>query len=496
MSAPATDRRVVPRTVGRLLGLCLLTLMSSAALHAARAQTPAPASTHAVVVPVGQGRLFRLNHDATNVLVADSAIADVQVVSPRLVYVYGRHVGETTLHATGADDGVDAALRIRVQRSADAAQSALSRDAAQSAQSRDAAQSAQSRDAAQSAQSRDATQAGQVALQGSRPPPVSGAVHAPVSLRFLGDQLVVDGPVANLGEAMEVEGAAHAYAAPNFPPLDRTQLAGTQQITLRVRIAEVHRQDLNNLGINWGVTAQPGKFTIGFFTNSVISGFSQGVSAGTAFGALGVGFRDSTLNANALINALAQEQIVTMLAEPNLTTMSGETASFMAGGEVPIPVPQQNGVTTVDYKRYGVSLAFTPTLLPEDRIAMRVRPQVSEIDNSTNVEIANNQVPAFTERAAETNVELASGQTIAIAGLFQNNLTDQVRRLPFLSDLPVIGALFRDTTFQRDQLELVILVTPYLSRPMSSPDSVLPTDELSALRDRPSALSHAGFVVN
>lgn len=453
--------------VRRVCAICLLFLIGVVPQRAI-AQTQGATPQNVAVVLLDQGRLFRLDHDATHVLIADSRIADVQVISPRLVYVYGRQVGQTTLHATSAEDNVLAALTIRVERSGAAARADLLRNGVPSAPS----------------------------VRQRAPIPLTGLTRGPVDLRFIGNQLVVEGPVANLGEAMQVEGAAKAYAAPNLPPLDLTQLAGTQQITLRVRIAEVDRQDMNNLGINWNVMAQPGSFLIGFFTNSVISSFSQAVSAGTSFGSLGFGFQNNRVNANVLINALEQEQIITMLAEPNLTTVSGQTANFLAGGEVPIPVPQSFGVTTIEYKPYGVSLAFTPTLLPGGRIALRVRPEVSEINNNVNITIDGNTVPSFTDREAETNVELASGQTIAIGGLFQNNLSDQVQRLPFLGKLPVIGALFRNTTFQRNQLELLILVTPYLSKPMNTPDTPLPTDDSSALRSRPSALSHAGFVVN
>lgn len=174
--------------------------------------------------------------------------------------------------------------------------------------------------------------------------------------------------------------------------------------------------------------------------------------------------------------------MLSLLAEPNLTTLSDETASFLAGGEVPIPVPQAYNVTTIDYKTYGVALSFTPVLLPDGRIAMTVKPEVSEISNTQTLTINNYQVPSFITRRAEANVEMASGQTMAIAGLFQRRLQDDVDRLPGLGDLPVLGALFRSTRFQRDETELVILITPYLSQPTQSPDIPLPTDDAAALR--------------
>jgi pilus assembly protein CpaC len=199
------------------------------------------------------------------------------------------------------------------------------------------------------------------------------------------------------------------------------------------------------------------------------------------------------VNAEALVNALAREGVMTSLAEPNLMTLSGETASFLAGGEVPIPVPQAYNETTIDYKTFGVALSFTPVVLPDDRIAMRVKPEVSEISNSNAVTLNNFQVPSFITRRAETNVEMASGQTLAIAGLFQRRLQDDIDRVPGIGDLPILGALFRSTRFQRDETELVILITPYLAQPASSPNAQLPTDDVS-LRRRPG--SGIGFAVH
>jgi len=429
--------------VRSVLLLAALQFLSTARLAPTAAQQAVNAPRAVVTVGVGEGRLFRLDRDASNVFVANSAVADVQVASPRMLYVYGRRIGQTTLTAVGTGDNVAGSMTVRVQRNADA---------------------------------------------------VSGALNgkSAATLGFAGDRLVMRGPVGDVGEALEVEGTARSYSPAGRPPIDRTRLAGTQQITLRVRIAEVSRNDLNRLGVNLSAIANPGSFTINFLTNSFVNGI------GTALGenALQAGFGVNTgrLNANALVNALQREGVLTLLAEPNLTTLSGETASFLAGGEVPIPVPQAFNVTTIQYKQFGVSLAFTPTLLPGNRIAMRVRPEVSEISTVNALNINGYVVPAFVTRRAESNVELASGQTIAIAGLFQRRLQDDLDRVPFLGDVPVLGALFRSQRFQRAETELMILVTPYLSAPTGAPGAIpLPTDDLNS---RPRPLARAGFVVN
>ena len=206
------------------------------------------------------------------------------------------------------------------------------------------------------------------------------------------------------------------------------------------------------------------------------------------------------MNGEALINALQSEGLLTMLAEPNLTTISGETASFLAGGEVPIPVPQALGVTTIQYKQYGVQLDFTPTLLPGNRIAMRVSPEVSEISTANSVSIGGVTVPAFVDRKALTNVEMASGDTLAIAGLFQRTVQNNISKFPFLADIPVIGALFRSTSYQKAETELVILVTPYLTKPVSPQRAyTLPTEAPAYARlpgAAPAGAPNGGFVVD
>ncbi|HYN45834.1 MAG TPA: secretion system protein, partial [Allosphingosinicella sp.] len=168
--------------------------------------------------------------------------------------------------------------------------------------------------------------------------------------------------------------------------------------------------------------------------------------------------------------------LVTTLAEPTLTALSGETASFLAGGEFPIPISQSLGSVTVEYKQYGVGLAFTPIVLEDGRISMRVRPEVSELSTIGSIRLNGFEVPALTTRRAETTVELGSGQSFMIAGLLRNHNTNSIDRAPFLGNLPILGALFRSTRFRREETELVIVVTPYLVRPVSASQVSLPTD--------------------
>jgi pilus assembly protein CpaC len=179
-----------------------------------------------------------------------------------------------------------------------------------------------------------------------------------------------------------------------------------------------------------------------------------------------------------LIEALQNSGALSILAEPNLTAVTGETASFLAGGEVPIPVPTGNNSEsiTVQYKPFGVSLAFTPTMVKQNRIALKVKPEVSSIADNVNFGIQGFNLPSFTVRRAETTVEMASGQTFAMAGLFQRDITRNVDKMPLLGDVPVLGQLFRSERYQRNETELVILITPYLVEPVSDKSLATPLD--------------------
>jgi pilus assembly protein CpaC len=183
------------------------------------------------------------------------------------------------------------------------------------------------------------------------------------------------------------------------------------------------------------------------------------------------------------MDLLAQEGLVSLLAEPNLTAVSGQTATFLAGGEFPIPVAQSSSgagtvpVITVEFRQFGVSLAFTPTILNANRISMRVRPEVSALSDTGAVTVGDITIPALTVRRAETTVELASGQTFAIAGLVQSTNQITANEVPGLGDIPVLGELFKSDHFQHNESELVILATPYVVQPISNPSApAVPTD--------------------
>jgi pilus assembly protein CpaC len=296
---------------------------------------------------------------------------------------------------------------------------------------------------------------------------------------------VLTGAVATAAEAEDARRLATRFLGEGEEVISRLQVTAPNQVNLRVRIAEVSRAALRQFGINWEALADVGNFTFGLATGSPLFGEPEEI-AGQVFQPLltrqnGVnniigGFHNDDVSVDTLIDLLAEDNLIAILAEPNLTALSGETASFLAGGEFPVPVPDDDGIA-IEYKKFGVGLAFTPTVLSPNRISMRVNPEVSQLSNEGAVRIEEIQVPSLTTRRAETTVELASGQSFAIAGLLQNNSSFDHSRVPGLGDMPILGDLFKSDRFNRQETELVIIVTPYIVKPIDDPAAVaLPTD--------------------
>jgi pilus assembly protein CpaC len=265
-------------------------------------------------------------------------------------------------------------------------------------------------------------------------------------LRLFGNRVAVSGGAGSVEEALDVQNAAETFSPPDQPPINNSTIGGSQQINIRVRFAEVSRDDVQRLGI--------------------------GSSGGG-----GIAFGGSGSEVDALVGAMQRNGMMTILAEPNLTAASGRTASFLAGGEIPIPTPgNQAGQITVTYKPFGVSLEFTPTLIRTNRIALRVKPEVSSLSRVGAVKSNGIDLPSLMVRRADTTVEVASGQTFAIAGLFQRQMSLDFDRTPELADLPILGTLFRSARYRRDETELVILITPMLVKPVRDRGLATPLD--------------------
>ena len=414
----------------------------------------APAGSPVVQVNTGRGRLVTLARPMTDLFVADDTIADVQVRSPTQVYLFGKKTGETTISATTKGGAVVYAATIRVGNNLDSVQQMLG-----------------------------------LAM------PEAQVVATPMN-----GLILLTGTVLAPEDAAEAERLVQAFVGDSTKVLSRLKTATPLQVNLQVRIAEVSRSFVKNIGVNIQSFDGSGGFKFGlgqgrdatvfapsggmFVGGAPPTAGSTGIgkaALGSTFGLAGKLLGVDLLGAIDLGETLGQ---VTTLANPNLTALSGETGTFLAGGEVPIPLAQALGTVSVEYKQYGISLAYTPTVLSDGRISLRVRPEVSQLDYSNAVTLSGTRVPGLTTRRTETTVELGSGQSMMISGLLSNSHNNSYDKTPGLSNLPIIGALFRSNAFQRNETELVIVITPYLVKPVNNAsDIALPTDGARAPSD-------------
>lgn len=426
---------------GRALfsALAFACLVAPSTFGGARAAEPPGfiVSSGEVVLEIRKGQLVRLDRPAAAVFVADPEVADVQAHSPTLVYVFGRRSGTTTLFAV--DEGENVLLRreIVVEHHLSGLQRVIR----------------------------------------------EVAPETRIEVRSVEGGIILAGTVRDATKAQELREIAGRYLGENETLINRLTVAAPTQVNLRVRVAEVSREVTKLFGINWEGVFTPGNFVFGLatgrpFTSNggfpLIRGFDQSGSFDTLFGSYGNG----DVNINGLVDALEREGLINVLAEPNLTALSGETASFLAGGEFPIPMDQDEDTISIEFKQFGVSLAFTPTVLTQNRISMRVRPEVSDLSEKGAIRLRDLEIPALATRRAETTVELGSGQSFAIGGLISNTTRNNLDKVPALGDLPILGSLFRSTSFRRSESELVIIVTPYLVAPVAAAELALPNDGL------------------
>ena len=266
--------------------------------------------------------------------------------------------------------------------------------------------------------------------------------------------------------------------------INAVSVMSPQQVMLEVRFIEISRTAGRDLGVQWNRFGQQSIANIGSGQSasslpSVVSTSAGVLSGGSPFGFMIARIVASGVSTDVLINALETKGVARSLAEPNLVALSGDTASFLAGGEYPIPVAGTFGQITVDYKKYGVGLAFTPTVLSHGLINMKIEPEVSAIDTTHTIAVTNGvQVPALTVRRASTTVELRDGQSFVIGGLLQNNGQNQLEQMPWLGSVPVLGTLFSSKSYQRNETDLAIIVTPRIVRPARPGDVIkAPTDD-------------------
>jgi pilus assembly protein CpaC len=289
-----------------------------------------------------------------------------------------------------------------------------------------------------------------------------------VSITTVGEQIVLEGSVAAPTDSENVRRLAAAITGDDKKVINRLKVTAPTQVMLRVRVAEMTKEVSKQLGFNWNIVNTTTALSIAF---SVANPSAAAIPNKLRFAG-----HSGTTDVNTIIDAMEDDRLVKILAQPNLTAMSGQTASFLVGGEFPILVPQGNGAIGIDYKTFGVSLSFQPTVLNDNRMNLHVRPEVSELTDQGAISFAGITIPALQVRRAETTIEVASGQSFAIAGLLRSDVTHSISKWPGLADIPILGALFRSDQFLRRESELIIIVTPYLVEPVANSQLAMPTD--------------------
>ena len=385
-----------------------------------------------LAVPLNKSQVLQTDVAFGRVSVGNSEIADVLPLSDHTIYVLGKQIGLTNLTIYSKEDRPLAVLDVTVVYDVQSLKARLNE-----------------------------------LFPGER-----------VEIRSTAGSLVLSGRVSDAVVLDRVLAVAQQYAPNKVTNL--MNVRGSQQVMLAVRFAEVSRSLSRNLGIkpSLSVSGDP---------SLLLAPISPG-AIGTLFQGLLSTSGDVSLDI--LIEALETKGFVKTLAEPNLIALSGDTASFLAGGEFPVPVAQESGgensTITVEFKDFGVGLSFTPTVLSDGLMNLVVKSEVSALDTSTTggaVTTAGFEIPALVTRRASTTIELRDGQSFAIAGLFQDNFTDNVSQLPWIGDVPILGALFRSSDFQKNQTELVIMVTPHLVTPGDAAAMTLPTDAVAEPTD-------------
>ncbi|MEY4697586.1 MAG: hypothetical protein RIT14_2014 [Pseudomonadota bacterium] len=414
-----------------LLGLGPL-LLSAPPLSAQSLRLLTKDVSETLAVPVNRAVVVESAQPFAEVSIANPGIADISSLSNSSIYVLGKSPGRTTMTLLSASGALIANVDVQVTPDL--------------------------------AEIKDLFQ--QI-FPGER-----------IEVRSANDGIVLSGSVSSLEKLGRALDLAELYAPDRVSNL--LSVSGTQQVMLTIRFAEMQRSVAKNLSSSLMVVGPDGQAETGSWLNGDNSLTSDSLSLradanSVALLTVGAG----SLELGVLLEALETRGLVRTLAEPNLTALSGQSANFLAGGEYPIPVVGDNG-TTVEYRPFGVQMDFTPTVLDGGLINLDLSSSVTSLDASVTSQVAGTVLAAFKNRSAKTTVELRDGESFAIAGLLQDDFLDLNSQVPFLGDVPILGALFRSAKFQRAQSELVVIVTAHLVSPTRGTALVLPTDRIRA----------------
>lgn len=384
-------------------------------------------STRSIVLGLNKAAVVELPVSARDVLVSDPAIVDAVVRTAKRIYLIGLKVGQTNAFFFNDRGQQIVNLEIRVERD----------------------------------------------LAGLRDTLHQFFPDARIDVQAMNDHIVLSGAVANASQADKARDLAARYVGSAEQVLNMLSIEGKEQVMLKVTVAEMQRSVIKQLGVDLSAVGALGNFALNLATTNPFS--VQGQSLGGINSQVGGTAGNLTLASS--LKALEEDGLVRTLAEPTLTAISGEGAKFLAGGEFPVPTAKDSdGNITVTYKPFGVGLAFTPTVLSEGRISLKMSTEVSELTTQGQVTQNGITIPALKVRRAETTLEMPSGGSLVMAGLLSDSTKQNIDGVPGAKDVPVLGQLFRSRDYQKNETELVIVVTPYIVDPVSRKEIVLPTD--------------------
>lgn len=412
------------------IGLAIAaTAISNSAVNAA----PASTQDNAILMSVGGSRVVNLGAKMSDVVIGDPDVVDVHVRSQNQLYLIAKKPGETTVFATATNGKVLFSGTVRVGNNLTSIDDML-----------------------------------RLAMPGAQ-----------VAVNKMNGMVLLTGTIQAPEDAAEAERLTQAFVGKDVTVVSRLRMATPLQVMLQVKIAEVAKDVGHKIGTNFASIDRSGGRVLGsvgggtrdfasFNTETNSWDFTNPANGAYSLGGVA---RILGMDIAGALDLAESSGLASTLAQPNLTALSGETASFLAGGEYPYTINNGQQGNSIEFKQYGVQLAFTPTVLGDGRISLRVRPTVSTLDFTLNAD-----VPALKSRTAETTVELGSGQAFMIAGLLNNETSNGINKVPGIGNIPILGSLFKSRQFQRSETELVIVVTPYLVKPMNASDVRLPTD--------------------